>query len=105
MANPNPSPSTRFKPGQSGNPAGSSKNRRLTSALLRQIEERGLDDQFINAGLTAAMSGDFRFWSYIYDRIDGRMGDSDKETADDIDDLLRDDDAPGPGAGPPAQEV
>ncbi len=43
MANPNPSPETRFKPGQSGNPGGKSEGQRAaeikaaeTAALLRE---------------------------------------------------------------------
>lgn len=49
MANPNPSPATRFKPGRSGNPAGRRRGARdrLTVALLEALagdfEHRGTD--------------------------------------------------------------
>ena len=90
MANPSPMPHpenlTPFQPGQSGNPEGSSKTRRITAALLKllegqkldatlseMIEARGMTEVFALAGLTAAIGGDFQFWSYIYDRIEGKM--------------------------------
>lgn len=49
MANPNPSPSTRFEPGQSGNPGGKpigARNRlnaAFLNALAEQFEENGKD--------------------------------------------------------------
>ncbi len=61
----------RFKPGITGNPNGSSRKRRLTEALIKLIEEKGLEDPLVKVGAAAAMKGDFRFWSYIFDRVDG----------------------------------
>jgi hypothetical protein len=63
-------------PGESGNPAGSSKKQRLTAALFRMLDEKGLDEPFIRAGMAAALKGDFQFWKYIYERIDGKLPDA-----------------------------
>ena len=68
---PFPNPDTQFSKGQSGNPAGSSRKARLTTALIKLIDEKGLDDRFVKAGMDAALAGDFAFWKYIFDRIDG----------------------------------
>jgi hypothetical protein len=64
-----------IKPGEARNPNGSSRKQRLTSALINLIEERGLDEPLVRVGMTEAMKGDYRFWSYIFDRIDGKMQD------------------------------
>jgi hypothetical protein len=40
---PFPNPDTQFKPGQSGNPGGHSSGRRLASAIIRLLDEKGLD--------------------------------------------------------------
>jgi hypothetical protein len=72
---PFPNPDTQFKPGQSGNPDGHSKKRRLTSALIKAIETKGLDDPFVMVGLKEALKGNFRFWAYIFDRVDGKVTD------------------------------
>jgi hypothetical protein len=75
VANPNPKTdhleATRWKEGQSGNPAGSSDKQRLTSRLLGMLE----DETFLKAGLEAANKGDFNFWKYIFERVDGKMPD------------------------------
>ena len=76
MANPNPNQSglTPFKKGDIGNPKGINNKRRVfTDKLIQLIEEKGLDDPFVRAGLKAAMEGDFNFWKYIYERIEGKM--------------------------------
>ena len=72
---PFPNPETQFPPGQSGNPSGYSRKRRLTDALVKLIEEKGLDDPFVKVGMQEALKGDFKFWAYIFDRIDGKMKD------------------------------
>jgi hypothetical protein len=77
VANPNPELHPEnlrpVKPGEVRNPNGSSKKQRLTTALLKLIEEKGLDDPFVRVGMAEALKGDFKFWSYIFDRIDGKM--------------------------------
>src|SRR5262249_25291819 len=39
MANPNPSPATRFRPGQSGNPGGRPRKHRLTDRIRAMLED------------------------------------------------------------------
>ncbi len=79
MANQSPTPKpenlTPFPPGTSGNAKGSSAKQRLTTALLKLIEEKGLDDPFVQVGMKAALKGDFKFWAYIFDRVDGKISD------------------------------
>lgn len=64
-----------WKPGQSGNPRGSSKKMLFTAALKRKLRTapRKLTDEFVEAGYQAALGGDFQFWRYLYERIDGPM--------------------------------
>jgi hypothetical protein len=71
MSNPDPSPSTRFQPGASGNPQGSSRRARLTAALHRVLDAGGNEDAFALAGLTQALAGEFPFWREILNRTDG----------------------------------
>jgi hypothetical protein len=55
---------------------------RLTDILIRMLGQKGVEEAFIAAGLAAALNGDFRAWSYIWDRIEGRMGGVDEDVAD-----------------------
>ena len=64
---PFPNESTQFKPGQSGNPAGYSNSRRLTARLRDMLK----DEEFVRVGISEALSGDFNFWKYIFECIDG----------------------------------
>ena len=80
---PFPNESTQFKPGESGNSAGSSKKQRLTNALIKLLDEKG-EAGFIEAGFTAAVAGDFNFWRYIFDRIDGKIPDVEQEPEADL---------------------
>src|SRR5262245_30703793 len=78
MANPNPKTDhlepTRWKKGYAPNPAGSSKKQRLTRAVLDLLDAKeGLDVAFVKVGMKAALRGDFRFWSYLWDRIEGKQ--------------------------------
>lgn len=81
MPNPQNLKAHEFKPGQSGNPAGYSRGRRLADELARLFEEKGLDRAFLIKGIEQAMKGDFRYWKEIFDRLDGktldRMGGGD----------------------------
>lgn len=72
---PFPNENTQFRPGRSGNPIGSSKKQRFTNALVKRLDEQDLDDPFIKAGLEMALDGDFNFWKYIYERIEGKVPD------------------------------
>jgi hypothetical protein len=77
VANPDPKTDhlepTQWKPGRTGNPAGSSRRQRFSSTLNRLLDEDGADEAFIRVGLKAAMDGDYRFWSYLFDRIEGKI--------------------------------
>jgi hypothetical protein len=64
----------KWKPGQSGNPGGRPKER-LTLALRKYFDTNGTIDEFVDVGIQAAKGGDFRFWAYIFDRVDGKMKD------------------------------
>jgi hypothetical protein len=68
-------PAPQWVKGQTGNPNGSSTKQRLTSALLKILSKKGRDVEFIEAGLAAAKKGDFNFWRYIFERLEGPLGD------------------------------
>lgn len=44
------------------------------------------DERFLKAALDAAYGGEFNFWKYIYDRIDGQMP-KPEELASDLEEL------------------
>jgi hypothetical protein len=73
MSNPDPSPSTRFQPGASGNPAGSSRRARITSALHKLLDAGDCEAEFASVGLTQALAGQFPFWQAILNRTDGTV--------------------------------
>ena len=76
---------TQFKPGQSGHPEGMPPGiRSLTKILREQVEGESVtikvdgkavtvatEEALIKAAIRKAISGDFRFWKEIYDRLDG----------------------------------
>lgn len=69
-------PAPPWQPGQSGNPSGSSKKARFTAALLRRLDENPDElDEFIDAAMRFAKSGEFNYWRYIYERIEGKIPD------------------------------
>lgn len=82
--NPNPNKSTRFKPGQSGNPKGRPKGTLSLTDVLRQLGE--IEDVEIRRGepkisrkealghklWNMALSGKSEIARYIYDRLDGK---------------------------------
>lgn len=77
-----PNKATQFKPGQSGNLKGRPKGTSLTDKLRKILEREGasgkqISEALMEAGVKAALEGDFRFWREIIDRIDGPVG-SDK---------------------------
>lgn len=79
MSNPNPSPSTRFKKGQSGNPAGMPKGRSVTAVLRRMAAEPAFEGHPLNKGemvasmlLSLAMKGDLGAIREFLDRTEGK---------------------------------
>ena len=74
--NKNPSPATRFQPGQTGNPKGSSRKAQdraeFTAALTKLLAEKGAAGKFLQAGWDAALAGDFQFWRYLWERLEGK---------------------------------
>ena len=58
--------------GQSGNPAGHSRDRRFTAALIQQIDHNPDDcEELIEVAIDLALAGDFPMWKALFDRIDG----------------------------------
>ena len=88
MPTPPPPEHSRWKPGQSGNPAGSNRKQRLTAVLHRLLDKRGQESKFVKVGLAAALEGDFRFWSYLYDRIDGRPPVAEGDAGEDVEAII-----------------
>ena len=68
-----------FLPGQSGNPGGLQKGKRITT-LIREALEQDIDGKKVVEALAQiiireALKGDFRFAREILDRIDGKVPD------------------------------
>jgi len=84
MANPNPVPPPkeyRWKPGQSGNPAGYSRGRRLADALREAIDRDNLEESLIQTWLGKALGRpdmlggrepDWPWFKELVDRLDGK---------------------------------
>ena len=68
--NPNPSPMTRFKPGQSGNPGGRLKDP-LTRKLREKLSEEDLDT-ILGTVIAFAKAGKPEFVHMIWDRLEGK---------------------------------
>jgi hypothetical protein len=86
MSNPNPSPNTRFRPGQSGNPKGRPKLPPVSSRIFEMLlngrlsdlepkEDDTLIDVFVKLLLKLALEGEHRFVKILLDRVDGRATD------------------------------
>ena len=82
MANPNPSPETRFQPGRSGNPGGKPKGRSVTSRLRELLEEPSLAkgregkvilDRIAEQIVRRCLKGDYRFVETLLDRTEGKV--------------------------------
>lgn len=78
MANPSPSPATRFKKGQSGNPKGKPKMPDLKEAMARSLGETNKDgttalDQIIQALRRKAAQGDVRAAELLLARGFGKV--------------------------------
>ena len=63
----------RFKPGQSGNPAGKPPGAGLSllSILKRQLAEGGKADEIVSATIRDALAGDQAARKLVWDRIEG----------------------------------
>jgi hypothetical protein len=84
MPNYNPSPATRFKKGQSGNPAGRPKGSRNYRTLFREAymaiakdlrlgkEPDALLVEILKRGIREALKGNYPFYKDIMDRLYGK---------------------------------
>jgi hypothetical protein len=84
MPNYNPSPATRFKKGQSGNPAGRPKGSRNYKILFREAYKHIAEDlrlgkepdallvEILKRGIKEALKGNYSFYKDIMDRIYGK---------------------------------
>jgi hypothetical protein len=71
MANPNPSPATRFKPGHAGNPGG-----RLRDPLTRALRAALTDEDLtaiVETVIAFAKAGKIEYVQMIWDRIEGKV--------------------------------
>ena len=68
-----------FLPGQSGNPGGQRKGKRITTlireALEREHEGKRVVEALAEIMIREALRGDFRFAKEILERIDGKVPD------------------------------
>jgi hypothetical protein len=84
MPNYNPSPSTRFKKGQSGNPAGRPRGSRNYRTLFREAYKHIAKDlrlgkdpdallvEILKRGIKEALNGNYSFYKDIMDRLYGK---------------------------------
>lgn len=75
MANPNPSPATRFKKGNPGGP-GAPRGPRWTTKLIHLIEESGAEKAILKVWLKAILEGDYRYFKEFLERVDGKVIDA-----------------------------
>jgi hypothetical protein len=79
VANPNPSPATRFKPKWKGGPGGYPPRRRITDALAELIEEKDAYRAIAALWLKEMLGGDFRYVKEAVDRLEGKVADKIEE--------------------------
>jgi hypothetical protein len=59
-------------PGQSGNPAGHSEDRRLATALFDMIDRNpDMAGELIEVAFTRALAGSFPHWEMLFNLVDG----------------------------------
>jgi hypothetical protein len=59
-------------PGQSGNPAGHSEDRRLATALFDMIDRNpDMAGELIEIAFAKALAGSFPHWEMLFDLVDG----------------------------------
>jgi hypothetical protein len=75
-----PNVDAQWKPGQSGNPSGSTKRRRLAAAMYAMIEEKGLDKNFAMTAIAMALgetellkgrNPDLQWMRFLHACVDG----------------------------------
>jgi hypothetical protein len=72
MANPNPSPATRFKLGESGNPSGNRKHKPFTDLIYKMGMEKGYMESVVKAIYRQAIQGDMKAAQLLMDRVEGK---------------------------------
>lgn len=72
MANANPSPDTRFKAGQSGNPGGRPKGISIATMIAESLTEKDAQ-RIVRAAINAAKKGDVRYFQQLIERTDGKV--------------------------------
>jgi hypothetical protein len=77
MANPDPSPRTRWQPGQSGNPKGRPRTKPLTDRLREAIEAvddegRSVADRIVEKWIERASGGDVMALKEMLNRLEGK---------------------------------
>ena len=76
MPTPPPPEHARWPKGTSGNPGGRPK-KCFTDVLLKRLDKRPeLVEGFVTVAIQNALKGDFRFWSAIYERVEGKVASS-----------------------------
>jgi hypothetical protein len=79
MANPNPSPETRWEKGKSGNPSGRPK---LFTTILREMGQEADAEKCRQLAETCwkkAIGGDYNFASLVVERLDGKLNSSEPD--------------------------
>jgi hypothetical protein len=85
---PLPPEHTRWKKGQSGNPSGYSRRRRLSDAVARAIEAQGLDSPIAQTLLAMALGDkdklegrtpEFQWFKLLVEMVDGETGTPDEQ--------------------------
>lgn len=70
----------KFRPGQSGNPAGRPKKQRTIEKAIRDFLDQGLEgkdlyEAMAKVGVKKALLGDFKFWQEVINRVEGKVPD------------------------------
>lgn len=62
-----------WQKGQSGNPHGHSKSRRVTAALMKQLDKPEIQERLVQIWLEQAAKGNFQFFRELLDRSEGKV--------------------------------
>jgi hypothetical protein len=62
-----------WQPGQSGNPRGYSRRRRLADALVALIEDSKAESAVARVVLKGALEGDLGFLKLLFEQVDGKL--------------------------------
>lgn len=77
---------TRFKKGESGNPAGrpvgNTLNNRLKALMEKEVDGKTVAQALIEAGVKAALKGDYRYWNHIMERHGGKVAQPHEHTGE-----------------------